>query len=82
MTEMNISNIISKLCLTLTFRNVKTSFVIIFKKNIFFSFFLFWRVCLGTGIWFPSTTVLLTNFVFLFDCILHLYQLCMVTNCD
>ena len=28
-----------------------------------------WRVCLSMGIWFPPTTVPLTIFVFLFDCI-------------
>ena len=42
-------------------------------------------VCLSMGIWFPPTTVLLTIFVCLFDCMLvlvHLYQLCIVTNCD
>ena len=27
------------------------------------------RVCLSMGIWFPPTTVLLTIFVFFFDCI-------------
>ena len=37
--------------------------------NYFFFFFLFWKVCLSMGIWFPPTTVLLTIFVFLFDCI-------------
>ena len=35
----------------------------------FFFFFLVWRVYLSMGIWFPPTTVLLTIFVFLFDCI-------------
>ena len=39
------------------------------------------RVCLSMGIWFSLTTVLLIIFAFMLVSV-HLYQLCVVANCD